>query len=263
MPSPRRFVALVDRLQNEHPHITDPVAAIAAGAIRVDGAVMTNPRGLVRRDSALSVARPGSPRGAPKLRAAFEAFGGPTAGAVALDVGASTGGFTAELLAWGVARVYAVDAGHGQLLGSLRQDRRVINLERTNLGDLSRDVVPDVLGLVTIDVSYVSLATAIPQVSRSVDLGGEARLVALVKPMFELGLARPPDTEVVLTAALERAVGGMEAAGWMVSQTMRSPALGRHGAIEFLVHAHWAGPWCDLSPSDGPGQGAEGTGWGR
>jgi 23S rRNA (cytidine1920-2'-O)/16S rRNA (cytidine1409-2'-O)-methyltransferase len=235
LPSRHRFVALVDRLQNEHPHIIDPVAAIAAGVVRVDGAVITNPRGLVRRDSAVSVARPGSPRGAPKLRAAFEAFGGPAPGSVALDVGASTGGFTTELLAWGVGRVYAVDAGHGQLLGALRQDPRVINLERTNLGALSRAVVPDVVDLVTIDVSYVSLAAAIPQVSRSVALADGARLIALVKPMFELALARPPEEEVVLTVALEQAVGGMEGAGWMVSQTMRSPVMGRHGAIEFLV----------------------------
>jgi 23S rRNA (cytidine1920-2'-O)/16S rRNA (cytidine1409-2'-O)-methyltransferase len=100
--------------------------------------------------------------GEAKLRAALAAFAPAVQGRIALDVGAAAGGFTRVLLEAGARRVYAVDAGFGQLLGSLRQDPRVVNLERTNLGVLDAALVPDPIELVTIDVSYISLASAVP-----------------------------------------------------------------------------------------------------
>jgi 23S rRNA (cytidine1920-2'-O)/16S rRNA (cytidine1409-2'-O)-methyltransferase len=140
------------------------------------------------------------------------------------------------LLAAGSRRVYAVDAGVGQLLGSLRRDPRVVNLEGTNLGELDRRHVPEVVELVTLDLSYLALALAVPQLER-IALSPDAELVALVKPQFELGLAALPQDELTLVRAVEQATSGMEAAGWRVLASLRSPVTGARGAIEFLVHA--------------------------
>jgi 23S rRNA (cytidine1920-2'-O)/16S rRNA (cytidine1409-2'-O)-methyltransferase len=175
-------------------------------------------------------------RGEVKLGAALASLAIDVRGRVALDVGAAAGGFTRALLEAGARRVYAVDAGHGQLLGSLRQDERVVNLEATNLGALDRRLVPEPIELVTIDVSYVALTVAVPQLER-VALVPCAELVALVKPQFELRLGRPPTIEPALSAALEHAHRGIEAAGWRVLASIRSPVLGAHGATEFFVHA--------------------------
>lgn len=160
----------------------------------------------------------------------------PAADRVALDVGAAAGGFTRALLDAGARRVYAVDAGYGQLLGSLRQDNRVVNLERTNLGDLDRGLVPEPVEVITVDLSYLALARAVPQLE-PVEIAPAADLVALVKPMFELGLARPPADEARLREALRRAAAGIEAAGWAVRASIESPVRGGKGAVEFFVHA--------------------------
>jgi 23S rRNA (cytidine1920-2'-O)/16S rRNA (cytidine1409-2'-O)-methyltransferase len=178
-------------------------------------------------------------RGEAKLRAALAAFGVPVADRVALDVGAAAGGFTKVLLEAGAARVYAVDAGHGQLLGSLRQDPRVVNLEATNLGALSAEVVPEPIAVFTVDVSYLSLALAVPQLAR-VEIAPAADLIALVKPMFELRLGAPPADEEHLEAARRRAIAAIGAAGWHVVGSIPSPVLGARGAREFLVHARRA-----------------------
>jgi 23S rRNA (cytidine1920-2'-O)/16S rRNA (cytidine1409-2'-O)-methyltransferase len=170
-------------------------------------------------------------RGEAKLEAAVAAFPVEVHGRVALDAGASTGGFTRTLLRHGARRVYAVDAGHGQLLGSLRQDPRVVNLEATNLGALTRELVPERIELVTLDLSYVSLAEAVPQLDR-IDVAGD--LVALVKPTFELRLATPPEDP---RPALDAAVAGIERAGWHVRGTVESPVRGAHGTVEYFVFA--------------------------
>jgi 23S rRNA (cytidine1920-2'-O)/16S rRNA (cytidine1409-2'-O)-methyltransferase len=101
-----------------------------------------------------------------KLQAALDTFQLSVSGRVALDMGASTGGFTRVLLTAGAPRCYAVDVGHGQLLGSLRCDSRVVNLESTNLGDLDRRLVPEIIDVITMDLSYLSLASAVPQLDR-------------------------------------------------------------------------------------------------
>ncbi len=140
------------------------------------------------------------------------------------------------LLEAGARRVYAVDAGFGQLVGSLRQDPRVVNLERTNLGALDHTLVPDAIDVVTIDVSYISLARAVPQLAH-LAFAPAAELIALVKPMFELALADAPDDPALLADALARATAGIEAAGWHVVASIDSPVLGHHGAREMLVRA--------------------------
>lgn len=191
---------------------------------------------LVARDASIVLRTPQPLAGEAKLGAALAAFAPPVAGRIALDVGAAAGGFTRVLLEAGAARVYAVDVGFGQLLGSLRQDPRVVNLERTNLGELDAERVPDRIEIVTIDVSYISLARALPQLER-VAFAPDADLIALVKPMFELAMAEAPLDDASLAKALRRASAGIEAAGWTVVATMPSPVLGHHGAKELLVHA--------------------------
>ena len=142
------------------------------------------------------------------------------------------------LLERGARRVFALDAGFGQLRGSLRLDPRVVDLERTNLADAGR-VLPDIeIGLVTLDLSYVSLATAVPELE-DVRYALGADLVGLVKPMYELGLAAPPEDPSTLDAALQHALRGIERTGsWRVRGSVRSPVVGRRGAREWLVHAH-------------------------
>jgi 23S rRNA (cytidine1920-2'-O)/16S rRNA (cytidine1409-2'-O)-methyltransferase len=171
-------------------------------------------------------------RGEAKLEAALAAFGVAVAGRTALDAGAAAGGFTRVLLRHGARRVYAVDAGHGQLLGSLRQDARVVNLEATNLGSLGARLVPEPIDLVTLDLSYLALARAVPQLGR-IELRAPD-LVALVKPQFELGLERPPEAPA---EGLVAAIAGITAAGWRVEDAIESPVRGARGAIEFLLWA--------------------------
>lgn len=206
------------------------------GRVLADGFPVRNPRSLVRRDASLVISGEPLLRGERKLSAALRIFDLDVCGRVALDIGAAAGGFTRALLSGGAARVYAVDAGHGQLLGSLRQDIRVVNLERTNLGELDRRLVPDCVQVITIDVSYLSLATALPQLD-AIDLADGAHLVALVKPQFELGLAHPPDNPEQLRSALAQARSAIERAGWRVVGDCEAPVRGGRGAVEFFVHA--------------------------
>jgi len=227
---------LVSEVERRHPELADPRAAVAAGLVMVDGLVATNPDTWVPPGARIDLRGARPLRGEAKLRAALEAFSIPASGRVALDLGASAGGFTRVLLEAGAARVYAVDAGHGQLLGSLRQDSRVVNLERTNLSALDRALVPDTVELITIDLSYLAVAAAVHQLA-PLTIDADAHLVALVKPMFELSLPLPPDQAEDWARAVSAARQGIEAAGWRVQGERRSPVLGRRGAVEFLLHA--------------------------
>jgi 23S rRNA (cytidine1920-2'-O)/16S rRNA (cytidine1409-2'-O)-methyltransferase len=218
------------------PDLADPASVIVSGPVLVDGRIVTNPRSLVSHDASIVVRAPTVLRGETKLRAALAAFDVSVAGRTALDLGAAAGGFTRALLHAGARRVYAVDVGHGQLLGSLRQDPRVATLEATNAASLDRRHVPEVVDLITVDLSYLAVAAVVRQLG-GVVLAADADLIALVKPMFELGLASPPHEPTVLLRALERAAGGVEAAGWRVVTHMTSPVLGGRGAIEVLLHA--------------------------
>jgi 23S rRNA (cytidine1920-2'-O)/16S rRNA (cytidine1409-2'-O)-methyltransferase len=236
VPSKPRFVALIQRVRQLCPQVPDPARLISDGRVRVNGIVVSSPRARIPRGAAVAIAGPAQPpRGTRKLRAAMDAFAVPVAGKVAIDIGAATGGFTLALVAAGARRVYAVDAGHGQLLGSLRADERVVNLERTNLGVLTAKLVPDVVDIVTIDLSYLSLAAAAPQIE-AVAIAATAGLIALVKPMYELGLAAPPADPDQRAKAVELAAAAFEGTGWRSPRWIESPVTGRRGAIEYLLH---------------------------
>jgi 23S rRNA (cytidine1920-2'-O)/16S rRNA (cytidine1409-2'-O)-methyltransferase len=232
----RKLETIVKRLLREHPDLDDPEAMLQEDLVTIDGVPAKNPRTLVRPDARVRVARPMALRGSVKLRAALRAFSVDARGRIALDLGASTGGFTTELLARGATRVYAVDVGHGQLLGSLRLDARVLNLERTNVGDLDRARVPDDVALVTMDLSYLSVASAIAQLD-AVSFSRAAELVALVKPMFELQRAEAPRDHESLAEALELAAAAVERHGWRVLSSLASPVPGANGAREGWLHA--------------------------
>ena len=216
----------------------DAEELIASGVVLVDGLRATNPRTLVAADASVRVAS-GEPglRGRVKLSAALAGFGVDARDAVALDAGASAGGFVQALLEAGARRVYAVEAGYGQLLGSLAQDDRVVSLERTNVGALTPELVPDPLDLVSLDVGYLPLAKAVPQLE-AVTFAPGAQLIGLVKPKDELALGTlPEDADAAVEDAIAQASAGIEAAGWRIVATMRSPVSGSRGAVEAFVHA--------------------------
>ena len=182
-------------------------------------------------------------RGGVKLAHALAHFAIDPAGTVAIDVGASTGGFTDVLLKHGAARVYAVDVGHGQLAWALRNDPRVVVLERTNARHLSRTEVPEPVDLVVCDASFIGLETVLPAALALARPG--ATLVALIKPQFEVGPARVGKGGVVRDPALHQEVCARIAAwlptqGWRVRGIERSPITGSEGNVEFLVAAERA-----------------------
>ncbi|MEX2184526.1 MAG: TlyA family RNA methyltransferase [Chloroflexota bacterium] len=184
-------------------------------------------------------------RGGHKLAAALDAFGIDPTGVAAIDVGASTGGFTDVLLQRGARRVYAVDVGRGQLADVLRRDRRVVSMERTNVRSLDATSLPELVDLAVVDVSFISLAKVLGPI-RSV-LAPRAPVVALVKPQFEAGRGRT-DRGVVRDPAIHREVlDGVVAAaadvGLGTRAVIASPILGPEGNREFLVHLA-PGPGC-------------------
>jgi 23S rRNA (cytidine1920-2'-O)/16S rRNA (cytidine1409-2'-O)-methyltransferase len=200
----------------------------------------TTPLALTERDPYVS-------RGGHKLAAALDAFGIDPAGRVCLDAGASTGGFTDVLLQRGARRVYAVDVGRGQLAETLRQDERVVSMERTNARTLGPTSLPELVSLAVIDVSFISLALVLGPVASTLQAGGESPIVALVKPQFEAGRGRT-DHGVVRDAAihrevLERVVARAADVGLGARNVIASPILGPEGNREFLVHFQ-AGPSC-------------------
>ena len=180
-------------------------------------------------------------RGGVKLAHGLETFGIDPAGRFCLDIGASTGGFTDVLLKHNAARVYAVDVGHGQLDWRLRNDPRVVVLERTNARHLSRDQVPEPIDLVVCDASFISLTTVLP--APLALTGPRARLIALIKPQFEVGkgqvgkggVVRDPDLR---EQACEKVRSWLEALPeWRVMGLTESPIKGPEGNIEFLIAA--------------------------
>lgn len=197
----------------------------------------------VRPDATLSVRgrdHPWVSRGGVKLAHGLERFDIDPAGLVCLDVGASTGGFTDVLLHHGAARVYAVDVGTNQLAWKLRQDPRVVVLERTNARLLDRGLVPDPAALIVCDASFISLAKVL---ERPLDLAAPgAALVTLIKPQFEAerpeigrrGVVRDP---AVHARVVEDAARWVESRGWTVIGTCPSPITGPEGNVEFLLAA--------------------------
>jgi 23S rRNA (cytidine1920-2'-O)/16S rRNA (cytidine1409-2'-O)-methyltransferase len=175
-------------------------------------------------------------RGTIKLRGALEALAVDARDAVALDIGAAGGGFTHALLEAGARRIYALDAGVGQLRGWLRADPRVVNLEATNLAVLGRDRVPDPVDLVTLDLSYLAVADALPQLDLAL-FAPDAHLVALVKPTYELHSAALAADPARVEQAVARAVDAMVRHGSEVQQRVPSSETGARGAVEVFVSA--------------------------
>ena len=217
-------------------------ALISEGHVTVDGARATRASMAVGPEAALEVAGGAGrwvSRGALKLAHALETFALDPTGAVALDLGASTGGFTEVLLHAGAAAVWAVDVGHGQLDATLRADPRVRLIEGLNARDLTADHVP-APDWITADLSFISLAKALPP---ALDLARSgAVLVALVKPQFEVGPAFVGKGGIVRdAAAIGRARADVAAflagEGWSVIGETESPITGGDGNVEYLIAA--------------------------
>ncbi len=180
-------------------------------------------------------------RGGLKLSRAIDSFPIDPAGKIAIDVGASTGGFTDVLLQNGAARVYAVDVGQGQLAWKLRQDPRVVVLEKTNARHLSADQIPDLVDLVVCDASFIGLETVLPAALALTK--PQAWLAALIKPQFEVGkgrvgkggVVREPELHKEVCDRIEAWVGALP--GWTVRGIVESPIKGPEGNIEFLIAA--------------------------
>jgi 23S rRNA (cytidine1920-2'-O)/16S rRNA (cytidine1409-2'-O)-methyltransferase len=177
-------------------------------------------------------------RGGLKLEGALQSLELNPEGCICLDVGASTGGFTDCLLQHGSSRVYAVDVGYGQLAWKLRQDPRVVVIERTNIRHMSAAVIPEPVDLVTIDVSFISLKIVVPAVTAF--MGRDARILALIKPQFEVGKNQVGKGGVVRDAKLHKEVienlsAFFKARGLSCGRVLPSPILGPKGNREYFI----------------------------
>jgi 23S rRNA (cytidine1920-2'-O)/16S rRNA (cytidine1409-2'-O)-methyltransferase len=217
------------------------VALIFEGKVKVDGQRAEKAAQPVPPDARVEVLDEDEgyvSRGGIKLAGALDFFRLSVAGLVAMDVGASTGGFTDCLLQRGARRVYAVDVGYGQLAWKLRQDPRVVVLERTNVRYLKREKIPEPVDFGTIDTSFISLTKVIPRVVEFLKEGG--RLLALIKPQFEVGrglvgkggVVREPELHRRVVAELERFCCDQ---GLAVEGVVESPLLGPKGNREFFL----------------------------
>ena len=225
-----------------------------AQALILAGLVYSGERKIEKAGQALAAAaplevrgkdHPWVSRGGIKLAHALDHFGWDVGGAVALDVGSSTGGFTDVLLQRGAAKVFAVDVGTNQLAWKLRQDPRVVVHEQTNARYLSDAVVTEPVDMITCDASFISLAKVLDRALDFAALGG--RLVALVKPQFEAerheigkgGVVRDAEVHARVCAA---AADWLEGRGWRVVGVTPSPITGPEGNVEFLIGAEKGAP---------------------
>ena len=221
-------------------------ALVLAGRVRVAGEIVTKAGTSVAAGAPVEVVEPDFPwvgRGGVKLAHALDTFRIDVAGREALDIGASTGGFTDDLLQRGARRVEALDVGHGQLDWRLREDPRVVVLERRNARQLERDWLPGPVDIVTLDVSFISLRLILPVLPPL--LTPAADLVALVKPQFEAGrsdvgrggLVKDP---AVHEAVLARVTESAASCGLTRVAMTPSPITGATGNQEFLLHLRLA-----------------------
>jgi len=241
MPKPRADQLLVDRGLAE--------SRARAQALILAGLVFSGERKIEKAgqalaaDALLSVRGKDHPfvsRGGIKLAFALDHFGWDVTGAVALDVGASTGGFTDVLLQRGAAKVFAIDVGTNQLAWSLRQDSRVIVHEQTNARYLTAEIVTEPVDVITCDASFISLSKVLDKALDFAGAGG--RLIALIKPQFEAGRAEVGKGGVVRDPAVharvcEEVAAWLEGRGWAVEGVTPSPITGPEGNVEFLVAA--------------------------
>ena len=217
-------------------------ALIMAGRVLVDDQPVDKAGTQVDQDASIRLKGEDIPyvsRGGLKLARALEAFQVTAAGRTALDVGASTGGFTDCLLQEGARKVFAVDVGYGQLAWKLRDDQRVINLERTNIRHLTPDQLDEIPDLAVIDASFISLEKVLPSTTALIKPGSD--IIALIKPQFEVGkgqvgkggVVRDPDQHAQVIEKIKLVAAQ---AGCQVVQLCESPILGTKGNREFLIH---------------------------
>jgi 23S rRNA (cytidine1920-2'-O)/16S rRNA (cytidine1409-2'-O)-methyltransferase len=222
---------------------TEAKEAVDAGLVTVAGRPVTKAGSLVGPDEALLVAdevRRYVSRGGSKLEPALARFAIAATGRGCLDAGASTGGFTDALLRAGAAHVVAIDVGYGQLAWSLRTDDRVTIYERTNIRDVTVDMLPYRPSLVVADLSFIPLAVVVPALVRLAT--ADATFVVLVKPQFEAGpndvgrggVVRDPD---VWKRSIRTVADAFTSAGGVALDVMASPLPGPAGNVEFLLHA--------------------------
>jgi len=214
---------------------------ILQGSVLVNGRVIDKAGTPVMEDASLELLdkMPYVSRGGLKLEPALREFDIDVNDKVAMDIGASTGGFTDCLLKHGVKRVYAVDVGYGQLDWRLRNDKRVIILEKTNIRYLNREAIPEEIDIITIDVSFISLLKVIPKAVEF--LSSQGGIIALIKPQFELqrkdvgkgGVVRDESKRL---EAIEKVKKGAMASGLEVRNVFESPIRGPKGNIEYFIH---------------------------
>lgn len=218
-------------------------ALIMAGHVFSGETKITKAGHQIKEDQPLEVRgkeHPWVSRGGLKLEKGLNVFSVDVQGTIAVDVGASTGGFTDVLLTNGAALVYAVDVGRGQLAWQLRNDERVMVLEKTNARYLTPEQIPQPIDLVVCDASFISLKTVLPAALNLVKPGGQ--LIALIKPQFEVGRENVGKGGVVRDAAMHTAVCEDISAwlddvpGWRSVAITESPIKGPEGNIEFLIH---------------------------
>jgi 23S rRNA (cytidine1920-2'-O)/16S rRNA (cytidine1409-2'-O)-methyltransferase len=217
------------------------VRMILAGEVKVGDEVVDKPARLFPVDAAIEVRSPPTrfvSRGGDKLTAALDACAINPEGLVCLDVGCSTGGFTDCLLQKGAARVYGVDVGYGQFDWRLRQDPRVVLLERTNIRYIDSSLIPEPVGLVVIDVSFISLAKVLPALLPLLER--HAIIITLVKPQFEVGRGQVGKGGIVRDeaqrqGALQGVVNCAGLLGMRLRKTLDSPLKGKKGNVEILA----------------------------
>lgn len=216
-------------------------ALIMAGKVLVNKVPVDKPGAQIPDDSEIDVKTPDFPyvsRGALKLEKALKTLDIDVHNGICLDVGASTGGFTDCLLQFGASKVYAVDVGYGQLAWKLRQDPRVIAIERTNIRHMPESAIEDLIDIVTIDTSFISLKIVVPSVLKF--LGKGARILALIKPQFEVGKGKVGKGGVVRDPLLHEEVINdlsdfFEELGLSIESVITSPILGPKGNNEFII----------------------------
>lgn len=215
---------------------------ILSGSVFVAGKKIDKAGTSIGIDAEIVVAGEKCPyvsRGGVKLAYAIETFSIDVAGKVAIDVGASTGGFTDCLLQHGATRVYAIDVGYGQLADSIRQDPRVVVLDRQNIRTLKEGVIPEKADIVTLDLSFISLTKVILEVLPLLIPKGD--IIALVKPQFEVGKGEVGAGGIVRDAkqhqaVLDKIIGQAKGWGLCVKGSGASPLIGKKGNREFLVY---------------------------
>ncbi|MGO9611682.1 MAG: TlyA family RNA methyltransferase [Dissulfurispiraceae bacterium] len=217
-------------------------ALIMEGKVYLDGIAVTKAGTMVNANALIELKYTDFPfvsRGGLKLEAAIKTFDVELTDKIVMDVGSSTGGFTDCMLRYGAKQVYCVDVGYGQLSWKLRQDKRVVVLERTNIRYLQRSQIPDIIDLATIDVSFISLVKVVPTVLEFLKEGGE--VIALIKPQFEVGKGEVDRGGIVKDdtkreKAVEAVKKNLESLGFQIAGLMESPILGQKGNKEYLLY---------------------------